>query len=68
MLISLTKMHVNKMLFVHKDGSPWVWSRSFLTQTLAVAVATTAAAIAAAVAAAATNVTEVAPLFGAIYP
>jgi len=66
----LTKMHVNKMLSVHKDGSPWVWSRSFLTQTLAAAAAaaTAKAATAAATAAAAANVTDVAALFAAIYP
>jgi len=31
----LTEMHVNKMLSVHKDGSPWVWSRCFLLRLIA---------------------------------
>jgi len=33
--VYLTEMHVNKMLSVHKDGSPWVWSRCFLLQLIA---------------------------------
>lgn len=28
-------MHVNKMLSVHKDGSPWIWSRCFLLRLIA---------------------------------
>jgi len=36
--VYLTEMHVNKMLSVHKDGSPWVWSRSFLLRLIAAVI------------------------------
>jgi len=37
-------MHVDKMLSVLKNGSPWVWSRCFLLQLIA-AVITAAGAV-----------------------
>jgi len=43
--VDLTEMHVNKMLFVLKNVSPWVWSRSFLLQLFAITVAATAAGV-----------------------
>jgi len=53
-----TEMHVNKMLSVHKDGSPWVRSRCFLLRLItAVTTATGAVTVTEAVttAAGATN-------------
>lgn len=54
-------MHVNKMLFVLKDVSPWVWSRSLLLQPLAIITA-------AATAAAAADITAAAALLAPLHP